>query len=566
MSGRDPEERERNAPASRMPTAGAAATGSSPTAESSSEPPRGGIIRGFAQIGAGTLVSRVSGFAREVVTAAFFGAGTSMDIFVAAFTIPNLLCRTLGETAVESAFMPLFKGIHAQGEHRRAWRLATNALAALAIVLVIVVLIGIAAAPLLVRIVAHGFTGEVADATIRMTRLMFPFGLLIGLAALMGAILLAFRRYRVYSLAPILLNVGIIVSVLTLSGRLDYVSLGVGVLVGGLLQFLVQVPFAARLARRDGERLFRAPSGFRDADLARVSGLTGPVVLAAGIQRVGVVVDRTIASFLVPGSISSLYYSFRLVHLPYAILALAAGRAVAPVLAEHHALGRHAEFRSALLSGIRMNLVSLVPVVLLSVWYARPIVGIIYQRGAFDETDLAMTASAFALYAVGLVGMGGVFLFIRAFASRLNTKTPVKVSLVAFALSVVLKLLLVRTPLAHAGLALATSLAATVHAIILFVILNRTAPEGAALRSRDLLPTAGKVALASAALLAAVWAVDGWAGIRLADVTFGNRIARIALGAGAGGAAYVFASLALGLSEVRRLLGRRGRGGTRPRV
>ncbi len=519
------------------------------------------VFRGFAHIGLGTLVSRLSGFVREVVTAAIFGAGTSMDIFIAAFTIPNLLCRILGESAVEAAFMPLFKGIHSSGDRRRAWRLASRTLAGLTIALLALVLIGVLLAPQLVRVVAHGFEGEVADATVRMTRLMFPFGLFIGLAALMGAILLAFSRFRVYSLAPVLLNVGIVAAVLTLAGRLSYVSLGIGVLIGGLLQFLVQVPFVRRLARADGARLSFLAARSSDPDFRRAAGLTGPVVVSSAVQRVGVIVDRTIASFLLPGSISSLYYSFRLVHLPYAILALAAGRAVAPVLAEHHALKRHREFRETLVDGIRMNLVFLVPVVLLAVWFARPIVGIVYQRGAFDETDLAMTSSAFALYAVGLVGMGAVFLFVRAFAARLDTKTPVKVSLAAFGVAAVLKLILVRTPLEHAGLALASSIGESLHAVMLFVALNRAAGrDGAAVGLRDVAVPAGKVALAGLALLAAVWAVDRWAGMRFADELLVNRMARVVLAGGAGVGAYLFVSRMLGLPEIGAIF-RRGRRG-----
>ena len=520
------------------------------------------IVRGFAHIGTGTLVSRASGFAREVVTAALFGAGTSMDIFVAAFTIPNLLCRILGETTVESAFMPLFRGLHAKGETARSWRLASRTLVNLTVALVVVVLVGIAAAPLLVRIVAHGFQGEVAEATVFMTRLMFPFGLFIGLAALMGAVLLSFRRYRVYSLAPVLLNVGIIVSVLALAGRLSYVSLAVGVLVGGALQFLVQLPFVARLAARDGERLLRRGAGLDDPDVRHVAGLSGPVVVAAAIQRVGVVVDRTIASFLVPGSISSLYYSFRLVHLPYAILALAAGRAVAPLLAEQHALGRHEEFKESLLSGLRMNLTFLTPVVLLTVWLARPIVGVVYQRGAFDEGDLAMTASALAMYSVGLVGMGAVFLLVRAFAARLDTKTPVKVSVVAFFLNVALNLLLVRTPLKHAGLALASSISFSVHAAILFVLLNRRAREdGAPIRPGEMLDPALKVVVSGAVLLAVVWAMDAWVvgsglGMRFADNLLAERLARMVLLSVTGGAAYVGSAALLGLAELRQMLPR----------
>ncbi len=509
------------------------------------------LARGFASIGVGTLVSRVSGFAREVVTAAFFGAGAEVDIFVAAFTIPNLLCRVLSESAVESGFMPLFKGKHAAGEKARAWRLAGRTANWLALSLVVVVVAGVVAAPLLVSIVAHGFGEEAAEATVRMTRLMFPFGVAIGLAALMGAILLAFGRYRVYSLAPVLLNVGIVGSVLALTGRLGYVSLGVGVLVGGALQFLVQVPFVRALAGRDGERLFRPELAPSDPDVRRVAGLTAPVVVASIVQRAGVVVDRTIASFLVPGSISSLYYSFRLVHLPYAILALAAGRSAAPVLAERHALGDHEGFSRALVTGIRMNVAFLAPVVVLAVALARPIVGLVYQRGAFDETDLAMTSSAFALYAVGLVGMGLVFLFVRAFAARLDTKTPVKISILAFFLNAGLNLLLVRTPLRHAGLALASSLAFGTHAVFLYVLLNRDlARHGAAIGARELLSVAWRVTVACAALAAVLLPVDAWLGMRLADPLAVGRTLRIVLAGGAGGAAYLFVSRLLGIREV----------------
>lgn len=516
------------------------------------------MVRGFADIGAGTLVSRLSGFVREVVTAAVFGAGTAMDIFVAAFTIPNLLCRVLGESAVESGFMPLFKGTHARGETGRAWVLAARTANGLAALLTVVVVVGIVAAPLLVRVVAHGFEGDLARETVRMTRLMFPFGLAIGMAALMGAILLAFGRYRIYSLAPVLLNVGIVASVLALAGRLSYTSLAIGVLVGGALQFLVQVPFARAIARRDGERLFRRGFGGGDADTREVARLTAPVVLASAIQRVGVIVDRTIASFLAPGSISSLYYSFRLVHLPYAILALAAGRSAAPVLAEHYALGRHDGFRATLVAGIRMNLAYLTPVVVLSAWFARPIVGLVYQRGAFDETDLAMTASAFALYAVGLVSMGIVFLLVRAFAARLNTKTPVKVSVWAFLLNVGLNLVLVRTPLRHAGLALASSIAFTVHAVLLYAILNRDmGRHGTPVRPSDLLGPAGKIALSAAALLAVLWLVDGALGVRLAESLVASRVVRIAIAGGAGAAAYAVLAAFLRLPEIVGLFVRR---------
>jgi putative peptidoglycan lipid II flippase len=520
-------------------------------------------LRGFAHIGAGTMVSRITGFVREIVTAAIFGAGTSMDIFVAAFTIPNLLCRILGETAVESAFMPLFKGLHAKGEKARAWVLARGIFRRLMIVLSVVVVVGIIIAPLLVRVVASGFTGDVADETVKMTRVMFPFGLFIGMAALMGAILLAFRRYRAYSLAPVLLNVGIVVSVLVLHSRIGYYSLAVGVLVGAALQFLVQVPLVRKLLQADRRG---APGAVSQADthedLKCVSGLSGPVIFAAAVQRVGVVVDRTIASFLVPGSISSLYYSFRLVHLPYAVLALAAGRSVAPVLAEQHALGQVREFKETLLSGIRMNVIYLVPVTLLSVWFARPVVGMVYQRGAFDETDLAMTASALAMYAAGLLSMGCVFLLTRAFAARLNTKTPVKVSLIAFALNVILNLLLVRTPLEHAGLALASSIAFTAHAVMLYIILNRTMTgNGAGIVPREIVSPAVAALTAGVVLIVVAWGLERAIGMRFAEETMSGRLVRVVVAGGGGLVAYLLTAWAQGLPEIRGLFA--GRAGNR---
>ncbi|MBD3366551.1 MAG: murein biosynthesis integral membrane protein MurJ [Candidatus Eisenbacteria bacterium] len=516
-----------------------------------------GIVRGFADIGLGTLVSRVSGFAREVVTAAVFGAGTSMDIFVAAFTIPNLVCRVLGETAVESAFMPLFRGLASKGERHAAWRLAAHTLNALTIVLIALVVLGIAASPLLVRLVATGFEGEVFEETVRMTRLMFPFGLVIGLAALMGAILLAHRRYRPYSLAPVMLNVGIIGSVALLSGELSFYSLGVGVLIGGSLQFLVQTPFARRLARRDGERLFRPGAGLRDENMRHVRRLAGPVLASAVIQRLGTLVDRLIASFLVPGSISSLYYSFRIVHLPYAILALSAGRSVAPLLSEQFALKDEESFRDTLVAGLRMNLAYLTPVIVLAVWHAETIVGLIYQRGAFDATDLAMTSSAFALYAVGLVSMGAEFLLVRAFAARLDTATPVKVAAGAFGLNVVLNLLLVRTPLRHAGLALATSLAMTAHASVLYTLMNRRlAATGARIAVSSLLRPLVKIAVGVLALVAVLWALDAFAGMAFARSVQLERALRLVIAGAAGGGVYLVVLRLLRVEEITELLGR----------
>jgi len=524
-------------------------------------PERGrALVRGFASIGAGTLVSRISGFAREVVTAALFGAGTEMDIFVAAYTIPNLLCRVLGESSVESGFMPLFKGTHAAGRKARAWQLAARTTNWLALALTAVALAGVAAAPFLVSVVAHGFEGDVAEATVHMSRLMMPFGIAIALASLMGAILLAFGRYRVYSLAPVLLNVGIIGGVLLLSGRIGYVSLAVGVLVGGFLQFAVQVPFVRRLARADGERLFRAELRPGDKDVRKVAGLTGPVILESIVQRAGVIVDRTIASFLVPGSISSLYYSFRLVHLPYAILALAAGRSVAPALAERHALGDSEGFSRTVLTGLRMNVVFLAPVTVLTVSLARPVVGLVYQRGVFDETDLAMTASALAMYSLGLIAMGVTFLMVRAFAAMLDTKTPVKVSVATFLLNAGLNLLLVRTPLRHAGLALASSIAFVAHAVILYVILNRRlARDAAPIAASDLVSLGWRVGLSCGALLVVLVAVGHWLGMRFAEPISLVRLLRIVVAGGAGAAVYVFVSRRFGLTEVADLISRRRR-------
>jgi putative peptidoglycan lipid II flippase len=208
-----------------------------------------------------------------------------------------------------------------------------------------------------------------------------------------------------------------------------------------------------------------------------------------------------------------------------------------------------------------MNAAFLAPAVALSIWFAVPVCGIVYQHGVFGERDLAMTASAFAMYSLGLVGMGVQFLFVTAFAAMLNTKTPVKVALVALGLNAALNLLLVQTPLGHAGVALANSIAFTAHAVILGVILNRRlAALGAPLRSRDVMDPLLRVAAATAVLLAVAWAVDASLGMAFAHRPMLNRAVRMVAAGGAGLAAYALVCSRLGVSEVRHLLSRR-RGG-----
>lgn len=523
---------------------------------------RGRILRGFLRLFVGTFLSRVLGFARELVTAWYFGAGRTMDAFVVAFTVPNLFRRVLGEHAAESAFLPTFKGHLAKGEKKDAWAVASSVLNIMVIVLIVLVGIGYLAAPMIVRLLAPYFEEDAQAQAVGMTQVMLPFMLFIGLAALVGSILLAAEKHTAYALAPIVFSVALICSIVFLPAELGATRLAIGVLVGGCGQLLIQIPpLLTRKARADLGTQYVPRIDLSHPGTRQVGALMGPIVLAAFVERIGTVVDRILASQF-DGGASSLSYAFRLVQLQYAVMALAVGRAVLPVLSEQNAKNDFGQFSDGVRLGVRLNLFLLMPASVGLLLLRAPVVELLYQRGSFDAEDARMTALALACYALGIAGMGLTGTLSRSLHAMLNTRLPLIAAAVGLAINVVFNLILVRTELRHAGLALATSIAFVCHALLLlWLVVRKVRERGGSLGWPELVTDVGKICVCTAACGLAVHLSMGAAAAHFASRGIVDLCCRLAVPAAAGAVVYGVCALGVGIEEmgiVKRLLLRRG--------
>ena len=489
------------------------------------------LLRAGTRLVSGTFLSTLVGYARDAVLARYFGAGRVMDAYKIAFTVPNLFRQILGERTLESAFLPTFKNCHERGRREEAWRLASTVLHVL-VVLCIVLAIGLyIGAPGVVRVLAPGFLADrdepaVAAAretgiapgngeetvdrhalAVSLSREMLPFMPLISIATLVGAILLAFERFRTYAMSPIGFSIGVIASVVLFQRSLGAHSLSVGVLVGGGLFLAAElaVLFGGRARREQGVRYYRAVD-LRSESARQVGRLAAPVTVGAGVTRLTAIVDNLLASRLVEGSVAALSYGFLLVRMPFGVIGLSLGRSVLPAMSEAAAAKDGEKFCRTLLWGLRMTLLVLVPGAVLMVLLSRPLVALAFQRGRFDETAVGMTSIALTYYSLGVVGMSATVLLARAFNALLDTKTGLYVSVVGMVLNIVLDLLLVRTALAHGGLALATSIAAWMKSALMLLLLKRLmAGQGMTLSLRPLLRPALIVLALSAVSGVAAW-------------------------------------------------------------
>lgn len=459
---------------------------------------RGTVARAAAVVGSATLLSRILGFVRDLVVARTFGAGPLTDSFFVAFRLPNLLRRLVAEGALSSAFIPVFSEYLATREAGETRRMLRAVAGAVALVLGGITLAGILAAPLLVRVMAPGFFADPVRGalTVGLTRLMFPYLLFVGLAALAMGILNAHRRFFTPALAPVALNVAMIAAVLFLAPHLErpVFGLAVGVVVGGLGQLLVQLP----ALRRGG--LLVSPTLEPDHPaVRRCFRLMAPVVVGQSANQLNVLVNTMIASFLGGGSVSYLYYADRLVEFPQGVFGIAIATAVLPTLSEHAARRELTHLRQTLSFALRLAAFIGLPAAIGLFLLREPIVRILYQRGQFGAVEAAGTAAAVGYYALGLLGWGGAKICAQAFYALGDTRTPVKVAVGSMVLNSVLALALVR-PLAHGGLALASAAAGTVNAAVLVWLLGRRLPQeaGAAGRAGWMRIVLGSVVLAAA--------------------------------------------------------------------
>jgi putative peptidoglycan lipid II flippase len=407
-------------------------------------------------VGAATLLSRIFGYLRDMIIAWFFGAGLATDAFFVAFRIPNLLRRLFAEGSLTVSFIPVFTEYLTNRGRQSAFELAGAVFRLLSVILAVVTVLGILLAPVIVTVMAPGFSGsaEKFDLTVLLTRIMFPYILFIGLVALCMGILNALGHFAAPALAPVFLNLAMIASVFGFASFFErpIIGLGVGVLIGGMLQLALQVPFLLK----QGFFFWRRFPWYHPA-VKRIGKLMTPAVFGSAVYQINILVGTLLASLLPEGSISYLYYADRLVQFPLGVFAIAIGTAVLPSLSRQAAAQDISALRDTFAYTMRLLFFVTIPAMIGLIVLRVPIVQLLFNRGAFDVTSTRLTAEALLYYSLGLWAFSGVRVVVATFYALQDTKTPVKVAIFSLLANIVFSILLMG-PMLHGGLALATSL------------------------------------------------------------------------------------------------------------
>ena len=505
----------------------------------------GAIARSAGIIGFATLISRILGFIRDIVIARLFGTYLYAQAFVIAFKLPNLFRDLAGEGATNAAFVPVFSDYLARGKDREFWELTNVAMNLLLVALSCITLAGIIFAPVLVRLIAPGFSGDTLRETIRLTRVIFPYILLIGLAAYSMGILNSLRHFALPAFGPCLLNISIIVCALIWGEGIR--GLATGVLIGGALQLGIQVP----LLHKKGFR-FRLSAGFRHPAIAQIRRLLAPRLFSSAVYQLNNFVDSIFGSlvFIVgEGGVAALYFSYRLIQFPLGIFGNALAQAILPTLA-HQAVdsGSKEKFNETLLFGLRSVLFIMIPASAGFIALSRPIIETLFAGGKFDAASVQITSGALLFYSIGLFAYAGVRIMQHGFFALKDTRTPAFVSALALVLNVLLNAIFM-FPLKLKGLALATSCAGIANFLLLFMLLNRKT-GGLGLASLGVF--VAKVVAASLAMGAACYLslriqpALGCPGI--------ERVLRLAIPVAIGVASYLLLCLALRVEHAWRIV------------
>lgn len=420
-----------------------------------------------------TFVSRVFGLLREVLIARYFGASAWTDAFNVAFRLPNLLRRLFAEGAFSQAFIPILAHSRENDSAEDNRRLIDDVATALAWILAAVSLVGVLAAPVLVWLTAAGLHPGAFDAAVTMTRIMFPYAGLISMVALSAGILNTWRHFTVPALTTTLLNVGIIISALTLRHvlHLPVYALAIGVLLGGVLQLAVQAPALKAYAILPRIHL-NFLAAWRSPGVRQVVRQMLPASLAVSVAQLSLIINTQIASHLQPGSVSWLTYADRLMEFPTALLGVALGAVLLPSLSRAHANGDAARYSGLLDWGLRLTLLLALPCAVALALFARPLMAILFNYGHFSAVDVNEAAAALRTYGLGLPGLIGVKILAPGFYARRDVRTPVKLAITVLIATQLFNLIFVPR-LAHAGLALAISCGALLNTALLFTGLVR---------------------------------------------------------------------------------------------
>jgi len=438
------------------------------------------LFKSTAVISGMTFISRIFGYVRDAVIFIFLGATGSTDAFFVAFRIPNFLRRLFAEGAFSQAFVPVlseYKEKHGQQELKM---LVNHVSGVLGLVLLLITIVGVLIAPLLIYLIAPGFADDPHrfDLTGQMLRITFPYILFISLTALSAGILNTFNRFAVPAFTPTFLNLSLIAATLWLAPMFEQpvVALAWGVFIAGIAQLLFQVPFLSRLGLLPKFSLRGASDGVR-----KIGRLMLPAIFGSSIVQINIIINTVIASFLVAGSISWLYISDRFVELPLAIFGVATATVILPRLSKQFVNQSSSGFNQTLEWALKLSILIAIPSAIGLILLASPILTSLIQYREFTELDTQMASLSLMTYALGLPAFMLIKVLAPGFYSRQDTKTPVKIGVIAMLCNLVLNLSFLwiwsrfTLPGPHAALALATSISAYLNAGLLFLMLKKSA-------------------------------------------------------------------------------------------
>ncbi|MBF0163436.1 MAG: murein biosynthesis integral membrane protein MurJ [Magnetococcales bacterium] len=504
------------------------------------------LLRSTAVIGFFTLLSRITGFIRDMIIARAFGAGMGADAFFVAQKLPNFLRRLFAEGAFSTAFVPVFADHLAKGDVDETRDTVHAVFTYLAMWLLIVVAVAQIVMPGVVIIAAPGFLADAEkfDLAVLLSRVTFPYILFISLAALAAGILNSHKRFAVPAATPILLNLSMILGATLFTRYFDppVMGLAVGLTLGGILQLSFQLPALRKLGLG-----FRFRWDPRHPSIKRILTLMGPSVLGVSVAQINLLFDLFLASWLPEGSISYLYYADRLLEFPLGLIAIALGTAILPLLSAKAAQGDESGFKSDLELAMRVIAFLTLPATVALIVLREPMLALLFERGAFSPDATRLTADALLAYAVGLSGLAMVKVTAPAFYAMKDTRTPVRIAILCLVVNMGLNVVLM-FPLKHAGLALATSLTGFLNAALLWHALREKIGITV---SREVIVTLLKAALVSLVMGVALHYLREQYWTR--DLTTLQQALAVTLMLAGGGLVYLVGAWILGMREIRFL-------------
>ncbi|AUV87165.1 murein biosynthesis integral membrane protein MurJ [Vibrio sp. D173a] len=424
-------------------------------------------------VSAMTLISRVLGLVRDVVVANLMGAGASADVFFFANKIPNFLRRLFAEGAFSQAFVPVLTESHAQGDMDKTRELIARAAGTLGVIVSIVTILGVLGSGVVTALFGFGWfldwmhggpAAEKFELASVMLKITFPYLWFITFVALSGAILNTLGKFAVSSFTPVFLNVMIILAAWFISPQLSQpeIGLAIGVLLGGLVQFLFQIPFLIKAGV-----MVKPKWGWRDPGVVKIRTLMIPALFGVSVSQINLLFDTFIASFLQTGSISWLYYSDRLLEFPLGLFGIAIATVILPALSRKHVDAHSEGFAHTMDWGVRMVTLLGIPAMLGMMVLAKPMLMVLFMRGEFSPQDVHQASLSLLAYASGLLNFMLIKVLAPGYYSRQDTKTPVKYGIIAMVTNMVFNAIFAYF-YGYVGLAIATALSAFVNMALLY--------------------------------------------------------------------------------------------------